>query len=46
VLLVGLVVSGVLADAARRFIGKDGPAATGAGEPSLQDYMDLGGGSP
>jgi hypothetical protein len=43
VLLVGLVVSGVVADAARRFIGKTGPAAaSGANEPSLEDYMNSG----
>lgn len=43
VLLVALVVSGVVADAARRFIGKTGPAAApGANEPSLEDYMNLG----
>lgn len=43
VLLVGLVVSGVLADAARRFAGKTGPtAAPGANEPSLEDYMNPG----
>jgi hypothetical protein len=43
VLLVGLVVSGVVADAARRFIGKTGPAAApGSQEPSLEDYMNSG----
>ena len=42
VLLVGLVVSGVFADAARRFIGKTGPTASGAGEPSIDDYMNSG----
>jgi hypothetical protein len=42
VLLVSLVVSGVLADATRRFLGKDGPAASGAGEPSIDDYMNSG----
>jgi hypothetical protein len=42
--LVGLVVSGVLADAARRFIGNTGPAAevSGSKEPTLEDYMNLG----
>jgi hypothetical protein len=40
VVLVGLVVSGVVADAARRFIGKSGPsAAPGTREPSIEDYM-------
>jgi hypothetical protein len=38
VLLVGLVVSGVLADAARRFVAKDGAASSGAGGPSIEDY--------
>ncbi len=42
VLLVSLVVSGVFADAARRFIGKTGPTASGAGEPSIDDYMNSG----
>jgi hypothetical protein len=43
VALVGLVVSGVLADAARRFIGNTGPsAAPGAKEPSLEDYLNSG----
>jgi hypothetical protein len=43
VLLVGLVVSGVVADAARRFVGKTGPAAApGAREPSIEDYMNPG----
>jgi hypothetical protein len=37
VVLVGLVVSGVLADAARRFAAKNGPS--GAKEPSIEDYM-------
>ncbi len=41
--LVGLVVSGVLADAARRFIGNTGTAAApGANEPSIEDYMNPG----
>jgi hypothetical protein len=43
VLLVGLVVSGVLADAARRFAGKSGPSATsGAKEPTIDDYLNPG----
>jgi hypothetical protein len=41
VAVVGIVVSGVLADAARRFIGNTGTsAAPGAKEPSLEDYMN------
>jgi hypothetical protein len=40
VVLVGLVVSGVVADAARRFAGKSGTsAAPGTREPSIEDYM-------
>jgi hypothetical protein len=43
VVLVGLVVSGVVADAARRFIANSGPsAAPGTKEPSIEDYMKLG----
>ena len=42
VFLVGAVVSGVLADAARRFIGGSEATATGSKEPSVQDYMDYG----
>jgi hypothetical protein len=43
VLLVGLVVSGVLADAARRFIGNAGPSGTpGAKEPTAEDYLNFG----
>ena len=43
VLLVGLVVSGVLADAARRFVGNTGPSAKpGSHEPSVDDYMNFG----
>jgi hypothetical protein len=43
VLLVGIVVSVVFADAARRFIGKTGAsAAPGAKEPTLEDYMNSG----
>jgi hypothetical protein len=43
VLLVGLVVSGVLADAARRFMGLSGAAAApGAKEPTADDYLKFG----
>jgi hypothetical protein len=43
VLLVGLAVSGVLADAARRFIENAGPSATpGAKEPTAEDYLNFG----
>ncbi len=43
VALVALVVSGVVADAARRFVGNTGPsAAPGAREPTLEDYMNTG----
>jgi hypothetical protein len=43
VLLVGIVVSVVFADAARRFIGKTGPSSVpGAKEPTLEDYMNTG----
>jgi hypothetical protein len=43
VALVGLVASGVLADAARRFAAKSGPsAAPGAEEPTLEDYLNSG----
>ncbi len=43
VLVVGIVVSGVLADATRRFIGNTGPAAsTGSKEPSIEDYLNSG----
>ncbi len=42
VFLVGAVVSGVLADAARRFIGGTESTAPGSKEPSVQDYMDYG----
>ncbi len=43
VLLVGLVVSGVLADAARRFIGNSGSAAASdAKEPTIDDYLNSG----
>jgi hypothetical protein len=37
VVLVGLVVGGVLADAGRRFAAKNGPSASS--EPSYEDYM-------
>jgi hypothetical protein len=41
VVLVGLVVSGVVADATRRFLANSRPsAAPGTKEPSLQDYMN------
>lgn len=40
VVLVGLVVSGVLADAARRFASQSGPAA--GVESSVDDYMKSG----
>ena len=43
VVLVGLVVSGVFADAARRFIGNSGPSARpGSNEPSAEDYLNFG----
>jgi hypothetical protein len=43
VVLVGLVVSGVFVDAARRFIGNSGPTARpGSNEPSVEDYLNFG----
>lgn len=43
VLLVALAVSGVLADAARRFIGhSEAPGASSAAQPSLDEYMESG----
>ncbi len=43
VLVVGLVVSGVFVDAARRFIGNSGPTARpGSNEPSAEDYLNFG----
>lgn len=44
VLLVGLVVSGVLADAGRRFVARAGADASKSGEPSLEDYYANPGG--
>ena len=45
VFLVGMVVSGVLADATRRFMAKTEPAAApGSTEPSLEDYYTNPGG--
>jgi hypothetical protein len=42
-IFVGLVVSGVFADAARRFIGNTGPTVVpGSNEPSIEDYMNPG----
>jgi hypothetical protein len=41
VLLVGVLVAGVLADATRRFAAENRPAgAPGANEPSIEDYMN------
>jgi hypothetical protein len=42
VAIVGLVASGVVADAARRFVARDRPAAAGAGDYSIEDYMSPG----
>jgi hypothetical protein len=43
VVLVGLVVSGVFADATRRFIGNSGPSARpGSNEPTAEDYLNYG----
>jgi hypothetical protein len=43
VLLVGLLVSGVLVDAAWRFAtSSQSPTGSGAEEPSAQDYLDFG----
>jgi hypothetical protein len=43
VALVGLVVSGAVADAARRFAAKSGPSsAPDAKEPTIDDYLNSG----
>ncbi len=43
VVLVGLVVSGVFVDAARRYMGNTGPtAAPGSKEPTAEDYLNFG----
>lgn len=44
VVLVGLVVSGVLADAGRRFAARAAAGASKSGEPSLEDYYTNPGG--
>jgi hypothetical protein len=42
VLLVGIVASAVLVDAARRFAAESGPATPGSEESSTEDYQELG----